>query len=269
MDYQSELSQHLLNYKEYHLGIRASTYGARQALPAEYEDLNILTQFRSPFRRYRLAHPLVQLQDSFNDLSSSQALCFNLFFPFVQQPELWPILIRLLSEDELGEVCKTEFDHSFGKKVEDTFDFSFGMSSGAFFCFDVRLGENWFGPSFQNSICSDSLTACSCQDIRGLVTGTLLKSSEVVRVSLLLKKLAYVASISKARLVVIYPRANSKLQQSIDLLHDSIYESMREKLIVCHLEDLIDRLLLRLQHNERTCNHFVSLKKKYVIGRNS
>ena len=268
MDYQSELSQHLLNYKEYHLGIRSSSFGAsRQALPAEYEDLNILTQYRSPFRSYRQANPLVRVQETFNELSSSQALCFNLFFPFVQQPELWPDLIGLLTADGQDEVSKTEFDYSFGKNAEDSFDFCLGMTSGAFFCFDVKLGENWFGPNCQSSISSECLTACIRQDVRGIVSGTLLKSHEVARVSILLKKLAYVASISRARLVVIYPRANKRLQQAIDLLHGSIYESMREKLVACHLEDLIDQLILRLHHNERIYNHFVNMKKKYVIAR--
>jgi len=266
MDYQERLRNHLFNYKEYNLGICARQGGSSSAvLPAELKDLNILAGCRKPFRYLSQSNPLVCLQADFNHLASSQALCFNLFFPFLQQPDLWPILLQFLGADEEG-VKETEFDFSFGRGPEEVFDFSLSLSSGRQFCFDVKLAENWFGPSYQSGICAESLTSCLRRDIVGLVSGSLLKSPEVAGLFVLLKKLSYVAATPDCRLVCIFPAANLKLNQGMKLLQDTLYENIKEKLVVFHLEELIQHLLAGLKSkNERIWRHFIHLQKKYVV----
>ena len=267
MDYQARLQHHLFQYKEYHLGIRAKQYGSSlDALPANLKELNILSGCRRPFRHMSQVNPLLHLQADFHHLTSSQALCFNLFFPFLQQPDLWRHLLSVIDSD-VEDVRRTAFDFSFGPGSAETFDFCLSSSSGRHLYFDVKLAENWFGPSFQSGICVETLTACLRHDIVGLVSGSLLKSPEVAGLIVLLKKLAYVAGIGDSRLICIYPWANLKLQQSMKTLQDSLYDSVRHKLRIVYLEDLIKQLLMAFRDKDSKINaHFENLRIKYVVS---
>lgn len=272
MDYYSRLSEHLSMYKEFNIGIMgddggtsASPVRRADVLPNEYRDLNILASYRRSFRHLTQADPMVRLQGDFHHLNSSQALCYNLFFPFVQDEGKRPILLEALG-CSLAPVVRTGFEYSFGASNEETFDFLIRQESGKSLYFDVKLSEQWFGPSYLAGISPEFLAASTRADIIGLITGTLLKSPEVAKLIVLLKKMAYVASSDCRHLFCIFPRANKKLVDAMVLLQNSLYETNRSKLSVCYLEDFV-RTVLRLscENDHDLHRHYRGLEKKYVI----
>jgi len=266
LDYQRRLRHHLFHYKEYNLGIRAKQLGSSpETLPSDLQELNILSRCRKPFRRMIQINPLFHLQADFHHLDSSQALCFNLFFPFLQQPKLWKYLLSVLG-CEVEEVQRTEFDYSFGRAPEETFSFQFFSATGRLFFFDIKLAESWFGPSCQSITCAEPSEVSLRHDMVGLVSGSLLKSAEVAGLIFFLRKLAYVAGMADSRMVCIYPRANLKLTQAMKLLQDALYPTIRSKLQVVYLEDLLGALLTVLRNdNSELCAHFENLRQKYVV----
>jgi len=266
LDYQTRLRGHLFQYKEYNLGICAKQFdSAPDALPADLRELNILARCRKPFRHMARINPLFHLQADFHCLASSQALCFNLFFPFLQQPKHWNGLLSILG-CEAEEVERTEFDYSFGRSPEETFSFHFSSVGGRQFFFDIKLAESCFGPSCQSAACSEPSVTCLRHDIVGLVSGSLLKSDDVAGLMVLLKKLAFAAGMADSRMICIYPRANLKLTQDMKILQDALYATIKAKLQIVYLEDLIGALLTVFRYDSsELCVHFKNLRQKYVV----
>lgn len=62
---------------------REKTY--EHILPAGDEKLNIIAPYRDEFY---LSHSDIKFHPSFHHLNSSQALCFNLFFPLMHENKL-------------------------------------------------------------------------------------------------------------------------------------------------------------------------------------
>ena len=89
MSYQTALKKHLAEYKANRLGVReAGVYrktgrAYQHLLPSNLRYLNLLESIRAEFREYLRHNPAIRLHPDFHHLNSSQALAFNLFFPFL------------------------------------------------------------------------------------------------------------------------------------------------------------------------------------------
>ena len=263
MDYHARVAAHLNRYKEFHLGIRAGATGRRAVLPDEYRELNILPEYRRPFRQYARANPMFRLATDFGNLASSQALCCNLFIPFVQDPARHRVLAAVLCGTPQS-IVRSGFDLSFGPATEEAFDFFCRLSDGSEYYFDVKYAETWFGPAHQSGISVEALRAMDRREITGLVTGALLKSPEVAKLVVLLKKLAFVAGRTAARFCCIYPAGNGRLQEAMDLLQRSLYPAVRERLLVLPLEDFLARLVEEAGPRSGLGRYFTRVRAKYL-----
>ena len=95
--YRDRVLPHLTNYKKHSLrvvedGIWAKSRSGQtypHILPADQYRLNILETIRDAFFAYEESHP-IKFHTDFHHLNSSQALCFNLFFPLCCTPERRP-----------------------------------------------------------------------------------------------------------------------------------------------------------------------------------
>jgi hypothetical protein len=87
-DYSTALKQHLSQYKVSRIQVTENGIWRRNKkpyshiLPFKHQELNLLETFRQPFWDY-FAKAGIKLQRDFHHLNSSQAICFNLFFPFM------------------------------------------------------------------------------------------------------------------------------------------------------------------------------------------
>src|SRR5437764_1473263 len=100
MTYQDSLKAHLVKYKHNALGIKAcGTWRAKDGVEREYphilphQDLkkNVLAPYRDEFwsdfdSRKVNDHggQAIKLHEGFSHLNSSQAMCFNLFYPLIK-----------------------------------------------------------------------------------------------------------------------------------------------------------------------------------------
>ena len=87
--YQMALRKHLGEYKANRLGVREAGiyrktgHAYRHLLPSALRYLNLLESIRAEFRDYLRHNPTVRLHPDFHHLNSSQALAFNLFYPYL------------------------------------------------------------------------------------------------------------------------------------------------------------------------------------------
>jgi hypothetical protein len=91
--------------------------------------LNVLPAIRDQF----FAHPCaekIQLHRDFHHLNSSQALCFNTFFPFFGLPDVNPsVLLEALNLSPTA-VKEWAFEHVADEKEGTNFDFFTLFTSG-------------------------------------------------------------------------------------------------------------------------------------------
>jgi hypothetical protein len=88
-DFSQGIKNHLSEYKIKRLGVDQNGTWTKtleeysHILPELLLRLNIIETYRKEFWEYRSRQPEIKLHKDFHHLNSSQAMCFNLFFPFV------------------------------------------------------------------------------------------------------------------------------------------------------------------------------------------
>src|SRR4051794_35516427 len=114
--YQELLKRHLADYKLNRLGVIQNGLwkgnGRRYAhiLPVELQRLNIIEGYRAEFWKY---WPRTRsLHSDFHHLNSSQAMCFNLFFPMLSAPHIMQELFQVRS----GAVDVAQFERILDAK---------------------------------------------------------------------------------------------------------------------------------------------------------
>ena len=123
MTYQYALKKRLANYKISNLGIEEDgTWRNRpypHILPQEHYKLNILGTIREQFWNYYESNKSglnSKKHINFHHLNSSQAMCFNLFFPFVMDNNRYlPILLDALELPKEG-VSEVSFERVLDEK---------------------------------------------------------------------------------------------------------------------------------------------------------
>src|SRR5882724_4078011 len=148
--FQKRARQHLASYKRERLGVKADGIWLKNGqayphiLPRELRYLNLLETYRAEVRQYRRASGL-KLHRDFHHLNSSQALCINLFFPFVGMGagRSGPLLEALGIEPE--PMSRFVFEHVEDEAEQTNFDLFLAFQSGRRLFIEVKFTEAGFG----------------------------------------------------------------------------------------------------------------------------
>src|SRR5215831_6655864 len=112
--YISTLKEHLAAYKSEVLGVQESgVWGApprpySYILPSDHYELNIVAPFRESFWSEQRRRQW-KLHEFFHDLSSSQALAFNLFWSLYPTIPVSKVATRRILEVPTDAVCDVDF----------------------------------------------------------------------------------------------------------------------------------------------------------------
>jgi hypothetical protein len=129
LGYREAMWPHLADYKVSALGIaqngiwRKNRKKYPHILPFEHQRLNILEPYRDDFWEYfRSAN--IRLHTDFHHLSSSQAMCFNLFFSFLAEGNRnLQLLSNVFAVD--GVITSARFEVVINPAEGTNFDFCF------------------------------------------------------------------------------------------------------------------------------------------------
>ena len=271
--YQARAKAHLADWKVARLGVTESGVWEkngrqyRHILPRSLRRLNIIEPVRSEF----FTHPRtrrIKLHSDFHHLTSSQALCFNLFFPFLATPgvDAHPLL-KVLGVS-WRRVVDWWFEHvpAIPKGEGTNFDLFAESDTGERLYVEVKFTENAFGGTDADDKHRAKLDSIYRRALAGKVRETALDEAYFFKHYQLLRNVSYADPGARARVVFLVPRANESLLKALADFDLCLLDSVRSVVAVVFLEDLLDGLASSAPDPGPLGSVCISLlKEKYVV----
>jgi hypothetical protein len=241
----------------------------KHILPAELRERNLLPTVRESFEAYKKKYP-IKLHRYFHHLNSSQALCFNLFFPFMQDEyQRLPLLLDILGIDQ-GK-WEGSFERVFIQGENTNFDFYMNRTDGedeAFF--ELKLSERGFGTAdikHYRKKYEDKLELYYREPLQGCVEAKWFELETLAANYQILRNISYLGRPQhrKSRLFFIYPKANDSLALGLEAIKAIRSKSLSKRVTLMPLEDLVEQILNRGSSDEFLQEHFQEFKAKYIL----
>jgi hypothetical protein len=248
--FNDQIKQHLAEYRQNRLGINETGIWHRNGrtyphiLPENRQQENILAAIRAEFWRdfAEFAKRGVKLHDCFHHLNSSQALCFNLFYPFMRAASTGAEILQMALELPPGQV-KMEFEKVMDADEGTNFDFYMEYATGPQIFFELKYTENEFGAAKPDAkhlrkyteIYQPRLAQILVPERRG-DSGFFLRHYQIFR------NLLYLPGHDDSQVFFIFPRENSSLAYISKLLQDSVMPEFLSRCHILHLDTLVARL---------------------------
>lgn len=245
-------------------------------LPFDQREKNIISTFRDDFWTYYKGTD-IKLHHYFHHLNSSQALCFNLFFPLFNYDQrlLTYVLHRII---EIAPTCRTskenldklfaikndtasdkfasELEEEFLKnnafttcefeKILDTneatnFDFFVQLQKGHKVLFEIKYTENEFGKTIADERHIQKYDTIYRPRLEKLLRPEFLNQDFVFKNYQVVRNLSYINDLTTV--VFLFPAANQDLKGTEDLINKILLPDFVQQTRVIHLENLIGRIL--------------------------
>lgn len=273
MSYQDRLRAHLVKYKFRVLGITANgswkgprtgaIAGHPHVLPAEHARLNILGAYRERFWSEFEGGEARPLQRDFAHLNSSQAMCFNLFYPLVVE-RAWAAAFVQSVLGVKDTPRRLAFEYVEDPEEATHFDFFVELQSGAKIYFETKLAELGFGTVDLDAKSRERLLQIYAPRLAGLVDARWLEPDAFFRRYQLLRNFAVLGRPDNL-LYLVVPRANESLSQALRILPELTASALQERVRVLHLEDALERVKPLLRgRDEALKSHYREFRDKYL-----
>jgi len=234
-------------------------------LPEERRELNIIADIREQFWAAPRIGGHGKLHRDFHHLNSSQAMCFNFFYPFLGMVGANPdVLLELLGYPG-ASVESWEFEHVPDTTEKTNFDFCLKLAGGPRLLFEVKLSESGFGAGARNERREAKLESVYAPALRGKVRPEYLEPERFFHYYQLLRNISYVQSDGSAVLYLVAPRANPATTREVGALDHILQPSFRKNVQNLWLEDAVSRLTSK-QGDGFLARHFEDFAAKYMIG---
>lgn len=235
-------------------------------LPRERFELNILPVIRVRFWRWFEAQSgNVRLHHFFHHLNSAQALCFNLFFPFLADDGR-TVDSRLLHA--LGIGAQTAFSGKFetvlDKDENADFDFYLEAESGRKIFFDLKFSETQFGSCEDDERQGEKLELFR-PHLHGHVDPQWFDEKTFFDNYHILRNISHLGCHADSRLFFVFPRTNENLVKSEETIAKIAAQAFGSRVNILYLEVLLDRILTLIKDDAALLEHFEEFGEKYVL----
>ncbi len=182
-------------------------------LPEDNKFYNLLPTYREKLTSY-LEEQHIKLHADFHHLNSSQAMCFNFFFPLFQERTLECItdFLGLTNETvNYDTVCfeKEGLEAKFGRRPT-SFDFFFETTSGKKLHFEIKYTEGEFGKAEINADKFDSVYSKFLQPLNSSFHNSQLFFDNYQ----ILRNLIHIDNTSFV--IFVYPQDNDGINRGAD-----------------------------------------------------
>jgi hypothetical protein len=247
--YVTRLWRHLALYKRERLGVEEDGVSARQRrsyphiLPESLRKLNILEPIRREFWKYGEATGLVrQLHRDFHHLNSSQALAFNLFFPFFSPKEMSAAPLLGALGFPAHPVRRWGFEYIADAEEGTRFDFAVELESGERILVEVKLSESGFGSCGNDDQHRKKYERIYLPKLRSRLTEEALEMGAFFRNYQLARNVSYAGK--GVTVVFVIPVANrAAFAEAEQYLRTALRPETQASVRLHSLEDLIASLL--------------------------
>lgn len=270
-DYHDRLLQQLAAYRRAELGDAAEPGATANdderarghVLPKDAARANILPGIRDAFWSWFDAlEPPHTLDASFHDLGSSQALAFNLFFPFLKEGRADRRLLTLLG------LKGGEYMADFGKAVDAeesaSFDFYMESASGQRICFELELAGASFGSAESDAAHVQMLERHYRPCLHDLIDAKWLEPAAFCAHYTVMRTLSCLGRYADSGVVFIFPRANERLKEEEQAIKQIVSKSLAPRVAILYLEYLVERILNATAGDDALHEHFLRFRAKYI-----
>jgi hypothetical protein len=223
-------------------------------LPQEKYELNILPSIRNEFREW-FPSQRIQRHSDFHHLNSSQALCFNLFFPLMREGENG--LARLLSAMRIATLPGKGASFEFQPDSDEgtCIDFSLPLQSGARVNFEVKYTESEFGFAKPDALHRQKFENIYECRLVGRFEESFCSEAKFLRHYQIMRNIWYLNEAAGDIAVFLFPKANTRLSRGEETIRTCAMEPFRSRIRILYLEDLVHGLLEQLKptHTKRRC----------------
>jgi hypothetical protein len=271
MSYSREMKRHLGDYKEKNMpGLPNGTWRSIEyphiLPPTEYKQ-NILPAFRDEFWSwFDKQQPKIKLHQDFHHLNSSQAMCFNLFFPFLANDnQLIPKLLTILGLPE--QTGTPAFEKILLPGENTNFDFYLEHGNDQNLFFELKLTESGFGTADkENREKYEPKITRYHQGLSALIDPKWMAYEKFLEHYQILRNISYVARYPRSRLFFIFPKANETLRKGESAIREIVGLALKDRVTVFYLEELIaEIILLAEQVGGQFQEHFREFRVKYAV----
>jgi len=264
------LRRHLAEYKANRLGVReAGIYrktdrAYKHLLPSNLRYLNLLESIRAEFRDYLRHNPAVRLHPDFHHLNSSQALAFNLFYPYLSAGgEAARVIAQALGLG--GDIREWHFEYVPDAEEGTNVDVAWQNSDGTWVFCEVKLSESEFGSAKPDQRHEKKYHEIYAPRLHGLVDERLLEFNEFCRHYQLLRNISLLATHADSHVVFLIPEQNSALNPALHAVLGSLAASVRQRVHVAHLEKVLVSIKNHSTLKPELKVYAAQLEEKYVV----
>lgn len=265
--YKQTMWGHLAEYKVSVLGISSNGIWKRNRkeyphiLPFAHQRLNILKPYREEFWEW-FAKTDIKLHTDFHHLSSSQAMCFNVFFPFVaEEGRHMQVLREALTTD--GVVKNAQFEVVLREEESTNFDFCISADSRKLF--ELKFTEESFGTATADESHLLKYRRVYSSELGGKFKPTFCSCETFLRHYQIMRNIWNVAPDNADTLVFLVPKANTSLTADLAFLDKCLSDAYRPRVSVMFLEDLLPAVERNILNTAtRMQEHFRLFRQKYL-----
>jgi len=269
-EFQRRAKQWLSAYKRQVLGVEENGIWVQNGktyahiLPKEKYQLNILASFRDEFwQQFPRQH--IQLQRDFHHLNSSQALCFNLFFPMLMADRQG--LVSLLGALGIAGLPKIGSCFEFQPDLTEgtCIDFSLPLQSGARINFEIKYTESEFGSAKADPAHLEKFESIYKPRLAGRFEESFCSSGQFLEHYQIARNVWHLNEAARDIAVFLFPRANTRLRRQEPIIKTCAREPFRSRIRIVYLENLILDLQERLEISDtRRGQHLKEFRAKYL-----
>jgi hypothetical protein len=251
VDFRNQALKWLAEYKLTVLGVHENGIWLRNRreyahiLPVKLRSLNILPDVRDEFWKWfrRPSSGHVSLHTDFHHLNSSQALCFNLFWPILSSRQLLSILLPALEISGCPDHSGAAFEFQPNRSEGTNFDFMLPLKSGERVYFEIKYSESRFASAKMdekhivkfNSVYSSLIQNKFEERYSG--SANFLKNYQILRNIWHLRSGDYC--------IFLFPAANRHLLRSEKIIEACSVEPFKSHVKIVYTENLIKTILLK------------------------
>lgn len=266
--YQTRIKRHLAAYKRNRLGVaedglwRGNGQPYAHILPRSLQELNILEGIRAEFWDFWKGTGS-RLHEDFHHLNSSQAMCFNLFFPLMLHSNTSSVLSRIFSLRS-EPVVGTVFEKIPDRREGTNFDFYAELRSGSRVFVEMKLSEADFGSAESDARHLGKLRDIYAPRLTGKVSDAALVPKTFFKNYQLLRNISFVDAVRDDLLLLVFPRANTALARAARFVEEHVTSALRRKVKVLHIEEILARIRAQLKAPSLQA-HYGAFEEKYLV----
>lgn len=273
--YSERLREHLGPYKQYRLGVNEdglsrSGFKHGHILPETFQRLNILETYRKEFWQ-AFDEPSVpkaafSLQPGFHQLDATQAMCFNLFVPFVHDVKTCELLLRVLGRKPAA-VAALRYDRLIDRADMLRCDFFMELEGGTSLTFELKLAEESFDAVLRPSPGQvKRLKETYTPLLTGKVPDIYLREQNFFRYDQILRNIALLQIERADHLYIVFPKGNDALRRQEQDINDFCSMYLQEHVTIVYLDELVGRIEeMADAQSHRFRAHFEMFREKYLI----